>query len=495
MRDFSPEKLEQLQAYLNSDISDLQKSINDIQLFDYDGIYGTDLIHSIQTYAGEFNERNYDAAIKVRLAFENVWDAEYRGSAVLNEVKGQLKEYNRYVQGLSEVMRSGRCSSLVSTRLYVGGLNRKVLEAELIGSGDITRRLYPRLKVPTISELEIQQKISQITTTVLRNPQIIGILNRETKRLFIKTFERLYNEAEQIVEPFVLKLEELKYDCTTIIEDLKMYIYSHIAINDNSNSNDENVQVLTIEEVEGLKDTLSIAGVPSDFSVDKVVVLNQSSGAGTFGHNALMLIGEDGSGLLYSYGGNFTEDAFVIFMGESSESHMDRYYLNREEVEAFFTGEEKGEILSDWENGGADMNATPYNRGAVIDVTSEQGWQMISAAESIRNNESDEYNLYYNNCGQVASRILLAADIHYANPYGTSLQEKMYGEDGVYNEYTIQTDIATNGVGGTACSLAQFIMFSCKDGTIPNVSYRIEWFNSEWTSGYLEEIYEVIKDE
>lgn len=131
MKDFSQEKLEQLHSYLSSDISDLEKEINDIKLFDYDGVYGTDLIHSIQAYAGEFDERNYYAVIKLRQAFENVWEAECKGSTILNEVKEQLKEYNRYVQGLVGVMRDGRCASLANTRLYVEGLNQKVLRTEL----------------------------------------------------------------------------------------------------------------------------------------------------------------------------------------------------------------------------------------------------------------------------------------------------------------------------------------------------------------------------
>lgn len=515
MRDFSPEKLEQLQAYLNSDISDLQKSINDIQLFDYDGIYGTDLIHSIQTYAGEFEERNYDAAIKVRLAFENVWEAEYRGSAVLNEVKEQLKEYNRYVQGLSEVMRSGRCSSPVSTRLYVGGLNRKVLEAELIGSGDITRRLYPGLKVPTISELEIQQKIRQIATTVLRNPQIIGVLNRETKRLFIKTFERLYNEAEQIVEPFVLKLEEIKYDCTAVIEDLKVYLYSKMEMLKKYSLKDYEVEeTISNEDYEMIKEVFQEYGVPEDFTVDKVVILNQPDGACSAGHTAVMLIGEDGSGLFYSYRGNFEEEGVSIFLGQDAGDELETLYLTSERVEEFFVGETAGYVYEDYEYYSnidlldpdkiGEWEKMLYTRGTMIDIDNEQGMNMIIEAENIRMDEETGYNLYTNNCGQNASRIVAAGNEKYGATTGDGLNTRLMK---VFFDYKMSETIGNVVFPGPVITqigkpflilksiLVTGVGQAAIDGTIPNTTYYIQsWLHPEDTSGSLGELYEEMED-
>ncbi len=116
MKDFSPEKLEQLHSYMSSDIRDLEDVIKEIKLFDYDGIYSTDLIHCMRAYAGEFGERNYYASVKVRQAFENVWEAEQEGASALQDIKLQLVECNNYIKGLAEALKAGAGYSTIEMK-------------------------------------------------------------------------------------------------------------------------------------------------------------------------------------------------------------------------------------------------------------------------------------------------------------------------------------------------------------------------------------------
>ena len=104
MKNFSPERLEYLLSNMPTDMSLFEQRIKEIGLFDYDGIYATDISAGMLRYAREAEERNEYAADKLRTAFENVWEAEEAGVIKLREIREQLGEYSAYIQRLGDAL-------------------------------------------------------------------------------------------------------------------------------------------------------------------------------------------------------------------------------------------------------------------------------------------------------------------------------------------------------------------------------------------------------
>ncbi|MBE5886231.1 MAG: hypothetical protein E7284_07480 [Lachnospiraceae bacterium] len=111
MKNFSPERLEYLLSNMPTDMSLFEQRIKEIGLFDYDGIYATDISAGMLRYAREAEERNQYAADKLRIAFENVWEAEEAGVVKLREIRKQLGEYTKYIYGLAESLEISKCGS------------------------------------------------------------------------------------------------------------------------------------------------------------------------------------------------------------------------------------------------------------------------------------------------------------------------------------------------------------------------------------------------
>ena len=256
MKDFSPERLEQLHKYMNSNIRDFEDVIYEIGLFDCDGIYGKTMQANMRLYAEELSERNQYAYIKVKEAFENVWETERKGSSILSEIKEQLKGYSEYVQGMGNMMRSGDCSSTLFARKHIWDAYKKVLLSMVSLSDELRGNLLDGMD---------SVALAGVGSAYSRPP-------------------------------------------------------------------------LTEEDIQNLRESIAEFGVPEDFVADKLVILNQPGGAMKQGHNALIIIGEDGSGLFYSFGGTFGKETVSILMGNDSASHLDAVYLTERDVKDFFTG-------------------------------------------------------------------------------------------------------------------------------------------------------------
>jgi hypothetical protein len=181
--------------------------------------------------------------------------------------------------------------------------------------------------------------------------------------------------------------------------------------------------------------------LPKGSTVKKVIVLNDSDGIFNkqiqdFGHDALMLIMDDGSGVYYSYmasGG--TSDFLDFAANQKHEGFLGAYKLKPYEVKQFFDSdyEKSGEItnrknimLKDKESGklfpattGEDQT---YDRYITIDVTPDQGKHMLNYARAIYNDRYDSYQLYTHNCVQVAEQILKAGNIGFGSstPYSNA---------------------------------------------------------------------------
>ncbi len=491
MKNFSPERLEYLLSNMPTDMSLFEQRIKEIGLFDYDGIYATDISAGMLRYAREAEERNQYAADKLRTAFENVWEAEEAGVVKLREIREQLGEYSAYIQRLGEALNVDKGFSVLGMQKNIQGI----------------MQMYPTVGMDSLALIKIQREISRFVKEFFAKPDLLQGMSQKDIEAFLTSFESLHPGALTIAGVFLKKLQSDKYDYSKVKNYIKTFLYCGMERNGtyepvNYRYKDE----LTPEMIEELKEEI---GLPDDFKVDKVVVLNQPSGAMGAGHTAVMLIGEDGSGLYYSYHGNFENEWLPIIAGYSADGYMDRVYLTSDEVETFFTdnkisgrisqvGEHDTQVnhnnLEEWQaninNGTGDEN--PYTRGIVYDIEDEQGWKMISEAEFIRNNESEEYNLYANNCGQQVSQITSAGDVQYGKESELSPQMvEISSTISIANMVGINH--ATQSGQGVIVFGSYLLGLARQEGTMPNVVYESEIQHTEGVSGDLSVIYEEIE--
>lgn len=126
MKNLSPERLEYLLSNMPTDMSFYEQKIKEIGLFDFDGIYATDVRTGMLRYAREAEERNQYAANKLRIAFENVWEAEEAGVAKLREIREELEEYSAYIQRLGNALNTDNGLSADKKKKYIGEISTLV---------------------------------------------------------------------------------------------------------------------------------------------------------------------------------------------------------------------------------------------------------------------------------------------------------------------------------------------------------------------------------
>lgn len=117
---------------------------------------------------------------------------------------------------------------------------------------------------------------------------------------------------------------------------------------------------------------------------------------------------------------------------------------------------------------------------------------MISEAEFIRNNESEEYNLYANNCGHQVSQITSAGGVQYGKESELSPQTvEISSTIGIVNMVGINH--ATQSGQGVIVFGSYLLGLARQEGTMPNVVYESEIQHTEGVSGDLSVIYEEIE--
>lgn len=116
MKDFSPERLNCLLMDMSSDVEWAVHRIREIGLFDYDGIYGTDISNRMYAYVRELSERNEYASRQLQTSFVDVWEIEKECTASLQDIKLQLTDCDKYIKGLAESLNSGAGYSTIEMK-------------------------------------------------------------------------------------------------------------------------------------------------------------------------------------------------------------------------------------------------------------------------------------------------------------------------------------------------------------------------------------------
>ncbi len=164
----------------------------------------------------------------------------------------------------------------------------------------------------------------------------------------------------------------------------------------------------------------------TDTRITDVILLNNSEGAGGFGHNALLLMNPHGQGFLFSYYGpeNYPWDdtgemRFSVLSADEVNEIKDRSGEVKEAVTIY--GDRR------WENGKA-----AYDRFVWCDVPNmEAGKHMFQYAVNMFVNPGD-YNILGQQCDDVASKILSAGGIGYENKLLPNSSYELYKQNKNY---------------------------------------------------------------
>lgn len=228
---------------------------------------------------------------------------------------------------------------------------------------------------------------------------------------------------------------------------------------------------------------------------EKVLYVNDSDGAFGMGHSAIILVTADGEGYLCSVTGDMSQGYKTVMsydikggINYCSDSSGNPIFITKDKMEKFYrTGEFNGlrSRLSD----SAEEN---YDRWIEIDITEEEGFKMFNKAEEFRK-QYDTYNLYGNNCGMVAQKILKAGGKDFAIPIGGwSEMDERKTLKSVAND-TVVTSASTvvlatpvlaaplNAIVGTAYAGATSVFIQIRDAyekdyndcTIPNNAFNV----------------------
>ena len=163
------------------------------------------------------------------------------------------------------------------------------------------------------------------------------------------------------------------------------------------NSNDKKTQELLHEKALRLRklDNANFA---------KAVFLNDSDGASEFGHSAVMLINENGEGLVFSF--YPTVESLPDCL--STEAEVRFSILTSEETENVLTGD--GGIKNLIATDGRILDES-YDRTKVYDIENWQGEKMYEYATGIYDNPG-RYYLLFRNCDYIAEDIFEAGGIN-----------------------------------------------------------------------------------
>ena len=149
-----------------------------------------------------------------------------------------------------------------------------------------------------------------------------------------------------------------------------------------------------------------------------VYYLNNIDGAKVFGHNALMLVDNEGNGKVYSYMGVIDSDKLTDFFALTLDSAMGYAELNPEQVAKFLAdGEidltkrkiESGEMMIDTHDN--------YDRALTKRITEEEYWILYNEIERVKR-EDATYSIYVYNCDTVVVHTISMIDPQF-NGYAT----------------------------------------------------------------------------
>ncbi len=149
-----------------------------------------------------------------------------------------------------------------------------------------------------------------------------------------------------------------------------------------------------------------------------VYYLNNIDGAKVFGHNALMLVDNEGNGKVYSYMGIINSDKLTDFFALTLDSAMGYAELNPEQVAKFLADGEvslnKSKIGTGQVMEGTHDN---YDRALTKRITEEEYWTLYNEIERVKR-EDATYSIYVYNCDTVAVRTISMIDPQF-NGYAT----------------------------------------------------------------------------
>ena len=155
---------------------------------------------------------------------------------------------------------------------------------------------------------------------------------------------------------------------------------------------------------------------PEDY--EYIYYVNNPGAAGGFGHTAFLIVKENGMAEYYSYSTVQGEYAGKIFDSKTDDKEYEgRLYTNVEEgipqdisIDAFII---RGYIDEKWYNNGKwnkrkeEESSDKFTRGIIIPISNEQGEKIHGAAQELLYNPG-VYNLWSNNCMQVAKELIRA---------------------------------------------------------------------------------------
>ena len=136
-------------------------------------------------------------------------------------------------------------------------------------------------------------------------------------------------------------------------------------------------------------------------SICEVYYMNDSSGAFTAGHAAILLVNSNGEGILFSYGAA-TSDYF------DGPARMNIGIYKGEGLEKMIADGEKRKAISTTGN----VVEEEYNRWQGYEVSAQSGKKMFEKAIDITGNLKN-YDLLKNNCDQTSVEILNSGGINY----------------------------------------------------------------------------------
>jgi hypothetical protein len=194
-----------------------------------------------------------------------------------------------------------------------------------------------------------------------------------------------------------------------------------------------------------------------------VLYLNKSRGAGLQGHAAVMLVTDDGKGILYSY---ISDDDRALDMAaahntpgklmKAVDPHHDPVLVD---VEKFLQIGQVRVPKFNEEKTTDDL----YDRYLYIPAADEQGQAMYQEAEKLYRSPKD-YNLYANNCNHTAQQILSAAGLDFAPTEGGSANEEAVLA-------SLALALPTGSLSPAAWWTAANYLYDRYDKTIPNAAY------------------------
>ena len=188
----------------------------------------------------------------------------------------------------------------------------------------------------------------------------------------------------------------------------------------------------------------------------RVIYLNNQKGVYGFGHDAMIMVKANDSGIYYNFD---PKESYVlkkveIFSGLGVVGFIDRIDLNQDQMKSF-KKDDSGKLSSGYQ----------YTRFISIPVTKKQGEYMLDEAQRMYNNNNKTYDLYNYNCNHFVQQILSRANLNFTetNGYQSSKWAKLLQE--------IVAPWLNENIGSTLIELSIKDPNLDKSGTIPNVAY------------------------